>query len=170
MPVKYRKLFWPTVVLIAVTSTALALVSVRAKTAATSTPEWKEAAKLAEPPKSSERSITKAIASSSAFPLIQGDPQNQRIEAEIITILPTGFEPTAITRPKGPFILEVEDRSGLREVDIQLSAERGGRVFRVKAPRERADWNRLVDPPPGRYVLTEVNHPDWACVITITAQ
>ena len=170
MRVKYRRLFWPTILLIAVTSTALALVSVRAKRAANSRPELEDAANLGEPAKSTERSIKKGIPSSRAFPLIQGDPQNQRIEAEIITIRPTGFEPTAITRPKGPFFLEVEDRSGLREVDVQLSVERGDRVFLVKAPRERADWNRLADLPPGRYVLTEVNHPDWSCMITITAQ
>jgi hypothetical protein len=172
MPVNYRKLFWPTVVLIAATSTALPLVSVKTKTATTSTPERNKPAntKLAEPPKSAERSLPKVMPRISAFPLIQGDLQNQTIEAEIITIHPAGFEPTAITRPKGLFILEVEDRSGLREVDVRLSAERGDRVFQVKAAREKADWNRLVDPPPGRYVLTEINHPDWACIITITAQ
>jgi hypothetical protein len=171
MRAKYRRLFGPTILMIAVASTAWALVSARTKTAATSRPERKETVKLAEDEKSSEPSIAEAIAStSSAFPPVQADPQNQKIEAEIITIRPTGIEPTTITRPKGPFILRVEDRSGLKEVEVQLSVDRGGRVFQVKASRERADWSRLVDPPPGRYVLTEVNHPEWTCTITITAE
>src|SRR5258705_9968603 len=71
-------------------------------------------------------------------------PENGPIEAEIITILPTGFNPSEIKRPKGPFTLEVEDRSGLKEVNVQLSVQRGRNVFQVKAPRERSDWNRLV--------------------------
>ncbi len=169
MLVKYRRLFWPTILLIALTSTALALVSVRAKRGANSRSELEGAANLAEPAKSAERPITKVTASNLAFPLIQGN-QQPRIEAEIITIRPTGFEPTAITRPKGPFILEVEDRTGLTEVDVQLTVERGDRVFRVRAPRERSDWNRMVDLPPGRYVLSVVGHADWTCTITVTPQ
>jgi hypothetical protein len=100
--------------------------------------------------------------------LIKGNPQNRKVESELITIHPTGFEPTEITRSKGPFLLAVENRSGLREVDFQLAVERGGNVLRVKRSWERLDWNEVVDPPPGRYVLTEVNHPGWSCTITIT--
>ena len=99
-----------------------------------------------------------------------GNIAQQRIEAEIITISPSGFHPAQISRPKGPFVLEVEDRSGLKGVDVQFSVERGNQVFQVEAPRENPDWNRMVDLPPGRYVLNEVGHPDWTCTITITPQ
>src|SRR5882672_8139844 len=170
MPLKYRRLLGPTILSIAVTSTALALVALRTKTPATSAPELKEAAKLTKPPKSSERSVTKVTGPSSAFAPIQGDPQNQRIEAELISIRPNGFEPTQITRPKGPFLLAIENRSGLKQIEFQLGVERGIRLFQIKRSWERLDWNQVVDPQAGKYVLTEANHPDWKCTITITEQ
>src|SRR6266851_9539427 len=67
MLVKYRRLFWPTILLIALTSTALALVSVRAKRGANSRSELEGAANLAEPAKSAARPITKVTASNLAF-------------------------------------------------------------------------------------------------------
>ncbi len=170
MPVKYRKLFGPIILAIAVTFTALALASVRMKSAAKSTPERNDAAKLAEPPKSSEQSVTTVMASSSALPAIQRDPQNQRIEAEIISIRPTGFEPTQITRPKGPFLLAIENRSGLKQIEFQLGVEGGMRSFQIERTWERSDWNQVVDLPAGRYVLTETNHPAWKCTISIIEQ
>jgi hypothetical protein len=95
-------------------------------------------------------------------------PSPDQLEAEVITILPGGLEPTQITRPKGKFLLSVENRSGLQQVQFQLTAESGSRIFQVSRTWERADWNDVVNPPPGRYVLTETNHPTWQCVITIT--
>lgn len=170
MPVKYRKLFGPIILSIAVSSAALALVSLRMKTAAKSAPERSDAARLAHPPKSSEQSATAVMASSSALPPIQGDTQSQRIEAELISIRSNGFEPTQITRPKGPFLLAIENRSGLKQIEFQLSAPVGMRLFQIKRSWERSDWNQVVDPPVGHYVLTEANHPDWKCTISITEQ
>jgi hypothetical protein len=94
--------------------------------------------------------------------------QPARVEAELITILPTGFEPAQITRPSGKFLLAVENRSGISQIDFQLSAESGNRIVEVSRTWERSDWSDVVNPPPGRYVLTERNHPAWQCVITIT--
>jgi hypothetical protein len=104
------------------------------------------------------------------MPPIQGNPQNQRIEAELISIRPGGFEPTQITRPKGPFLLAIENRSGLKQIEFQLDVEGGMRLFQIQRTWERSDWNQVVDPPAGRYVLTETNHPAWKCTISITGQ
>lgn len=168
MPSKYRKLFGPIILSIALSSAAL--VSVRMKTAAKSTPERSDAAKLADPPKSSERSSTNVMVSTSAFPPIQAGPQNKRIEAELISIRPGGFEPTQITRPKGPFLLAIENRSGLKQIEFQLDVEGGARLVQMRRSWERSDWNQVIDPPAGRYVLTESNHPNWKCTIKITEQ
>jgi hypothetical protein len=94
--------------------------------------------------------------------------QREQVESELITILPTGFHPTQIMRPSGKFLLAVENRSGIKQVDLRLNAESGDRLFQVSRTWERADWNEVVNPPPGRYVLTEASHPEWQCVITIT--
>lgn len=100
----------------------------------------------------------------------QGTRQGSQMEAEIITITPRGFEPTEITRPKGPFILVVDDRSELDGVTFRLDREAGDRVREVRSVRERPDWDEVIDLTPGSYVLTEADHPDWLCRITITAQ
>ena len=111
--------------------------------------------------------VSSSEASHARSPVSLSPPPDQ-LEAEVITILPGGFEPTEITRPKGRFLLSVENRSGLQHVEFQLSAETGIRVFQANRTWERADWNEVVNPPPGRYVLTETNHPTWQCVVTIT--
>jgi hypothetical protein len=111
-------------------------------------------------------SSTKTSHGRSSPMLVSAQPA--RVEAELITILPTGFEPAQITRPSGRFLLAVENRSGVRQIDFQLSAESGSRILEVSRTWERADWSDVVNPPPGRYVITERNHPAWQCVITIT--
>ncbi len=109
--------------------------------------------------------------SSLALPLPASETQDnsETIEAEVITIRATGFEPMTITRDKGKFLLVVHNRSGLREVVLRLDREAGGRLHNVRVPREKLNWKTLVDLNPGRYVLTEANHPDWVCQINITA-
>ena len=100
----------------------------------------------------------------------QGAHKRSQMEAEIITITPRGFEPAEITRPKGAFILVVDNRSDLEEVNFRLGREAGDRLKEVRAPREHPDWDEVVDLTPGSYVLTEADHPDWLCRINITAQ
>ena len=115
----------------------------------------------------SKLAVNSTDASHAHSPVSISQPPDQ-LEAEVITILPRGFEPTEITRPKGKFLLSVENRSGLQRVEFHLSAESGSRIFQASRTWELADWNEVVSPPPGKYVLTETNHPTWQCVITIT--
>lgn len=91
------------------------------------------------------------------------------VETEIVTVTDRGFEPTAITRPQGEFILMIEnpDRQLL---NFSLSREGGARLHQVKASRDEPNWNEVQDLPPGRYILTEESHPEWMCLITITAR
>lgn len=92
-----------------------------------------------------------------------------RVQTEIITILPDGFEPSEITRSHGPVILLVENHSGSGEVSLRLDREAGNRLREVPVTKERLGWSDLVDLNPGKYVLSEANHPDWVCHITIIA-
>jgi hypothetical protein len=92
-------------------------------------------------------------------------------ESEIITIRSTGFEPSEISRPKGEFYLAVENLSGLDEVNLRLARENGaGRLHDVTVKREKRDWRQGLDLPPGTYLLTEANHPNWVCRVTITSR
>jgi hypothetical protein len=91
------------------------------------------------------------------------------VETEVVTLRPTGFEPAEITRPAGEFILMVENATG-HPVSLSFSRETGERLHEVRATREQPDWNELEDLQPGRYLLTEADHPEWVCRVTITAR
>jgi hypothetical protein len=91
-------------------------------------------------------------------------------ESELITVTPHGFEPREISRPRGRFLLMIDNRSGLAEFSPRLSREAGPTLTNINLPREEPDWSELLNLPPGRYLLTEANHPRWSCLITITAQ
>lgn len=96
--------------------------------------------------------------------------QKRRIEPFIVTLTPTGFEPAELTRSRGAFLLMVDNRSNNPDLLFHLNAENGKREHEQQTRKGgRLDWNKVLDLPPGRYVLTEANHPDWVCKITITA-
>src|ERR1044072_1082986 len=45
------------------------------------------------------------------------------IQAELITVTTTGFEPSELTRPKGKFLLAIDNQSGLDEVEFYFERE-----------------------------------------------
>jgi hypothetical protein len=91
-------------------------------------------------------------------------------EAELITITPHGLEPQAITRPEGRVLLMVDNQSDLATTSLWLMRDTGARIKEMQVPREQPNWNEAIDLAPGRYVLTESEHPEWQCRITITAR
>jgi hypothetical protein len=104
----------------------------------------------------------------SAPALTTGVSAQNRVETEIVTLGSTGFEPGALTRPQGRFYLEVDNRSELPEVEFKISTESGQQLFQAIVPHEQLDWQQELDLAPGRYLLTEANHPEWVCQINIT--
>lgn len=102
--------------------------------------------------------------------LAQNQPQRERVETELITVRPFGFEPAEITRKQGRFLLAVDNRSGLEEVTLRLDRVTGNRLRDVNVPRRKLDWREFMDLPPGRYVLSEAAHPEWTCTVTIMPQ
>jgi hypothetical protein len=101
---------------------------------------------------------------------LQQETADDDIEAEIVTIRPIGFEPSAITRPRGEFLLVINNRSGLKEINWRLAREAGGNLREVRIYDGKSRSGNFEDLPPGRYVLTEANHPDWICRLTITSR
>jgi len=91
------------------------------------------------------------------------------LETELVAVTNRGFEPTAITRSQGEFILMIENPNR-QELNFSLSRESGARLHEIRASQEEPNWNEIQDLPPGRYVLTEQSHPEWMCLITITAR
>ena len=96
-------------------------------------------------------------------------PTPEPIEVERLTLTPTGFEPAAIRRPNGQFMLVVDNHTGVEGgVVFRLDQVAGNRLKEVLLPREKRRQANLYNLTPGRYQLTEATHPGWVCAIEIT--
>jgi hypothetical protein len=100
--------------------------------------------------------------------LSQDKAVQERGEVVLITLRRTGIEPSEIKQPAGSFLLTIDNRSGSEEIALQLTRETGGRLQDVHIPRKKSNWRDVLNLHPGNYVLTEANHPEWVCHITIT--
>ncbi|HEX5602594.1 MAG TPA: hypothetical protein VFX63_08590 [Pyrinomonadaceae bacterium] len=107
-------------------------------------------------------------APSEAATMVQG-PQAP-VQAELITVTPTGFEPSELTRSKGRFLLAIDNQSGLDDLEFYFERETAGRVNVPLSRRGKIAWREIVDLTPGTYVLRATNDKSWRCRITITAQ
>jgi hypothetical protein len=163
MSAKQIKLLWPTSIAVAAIFMGL-LFWASAGAKAVVDPHAGNFPKAAVP--ASPATIAERPASAS---LSQGDSPRERIEAELISIGPNGFEPAEITRPAGRFLLAIQNRSGLAEITLLVNREDSHARFLTPTRKKRQDWRDVIAPPPGRYVLTEANHPEWHCTITITS-
>jgi len=92
----------------------------------------------------------------------------EQLQVELITLTPRGFEPSTLTRPKGKFYLTVDNRSGSTEMNLRLDYVTGAQLREMRVSKELLDWSDLLELHPGEYLLTEADHPDWSCRITIT--
>ena len=99
--------------------------------------------------------------------LAQQRQKQERVETELITLQHTGFEPNEISRPQGAFILGVDNRAGVEAIELQLRRVNGERLNALQTPKRKASWREVVDLPPGQYVLSVADHPDWTCNVTI---
>jgi len=120
--------------------------------------------------KTNRAPIATAESSSSAASMammFQGNSSTPRLDAAHITLRRTGFEPNEITRPADPFLLAVDNVTGMGEMSFRLLNRAGARVRDFPA-KGRFRLRKVVDLPPGRYALVVTNHPEWICRITIT--
>lgn len=93
--------------------------------------------------------------------------ERDNVEVELITLRTYGFEPSEITRPKGSFVLFVEDRSGRKDSTLRLQRLKGDHLRNINTSRMKDEWHDLINLTPGEYILTEGNNPDSRCQITI---
>ncbi len=94
-------------------------------------------------------------------------PEQAKFEVERITLREWGFEPKQIDRRPGPFLLVLQNQSGLPEVELSLIAESGHMRQGIPDTRNALTWKQRLELPPGTYLIKEAGHPDWQCQITI---
>ena len=100
----------------------------------------------------------------------QAEPSPQELTALLLTIRPTGFDPAEITLPAGEYLVIVRNSTGLDEFALRLDRDAGERLHDVRMPRYKRRWKQVVSLSPGSYVVTETNHPQWTCRITVTGR
>ena len=92
---------------------------------------------------------------------------DDRLEVELVTLRPRGFEPNEITRAKGSFVLFVEDRSGKSDSSLRLQRLSGERLRDVNTSRMKSEWHDVINLPAGEYLLTDDSQPEAQCRIII---
>jgi len=92
---------------------------------------------------------------------------SQNIEVEVITATPAGFEPTTITRARGPFILALHNRSGDKELVLRLYRVSGEQLHEVRLRTGSRREHQRLDLPTGEYMISEASHPEWRCQLVI---
>ena len=91
----------------------------------------------------------------------------ENLEAEVITILPTGFEPQELSRPAGRFLLLFDNESGMPNLDLRLERTGHPRITEVRLNR-KTEATKVLNLPAGEYQVTEANHPEWTMNLIIT--
>lgn len=99
--------------------------------------------------------------------LRSGPTGDSPTEVELITLRPAGFEPSEIVRPKGAFVLFIDDRSGRENSSLVLQRVNSERLRAISLYRKKSEWNDVVDLSPGNYVLQDASNSDLRCQITI---
>jgi hypothetical protein len=92
---------------------------------------------------------------------------NSQLEVELVTLRPAGFEPAEITRPKGPFVLFIDDRSGTESSSLVLKRMNNERLRAIILGRKKSDWHDVLDFAPGTYLLQDAANSELRCQITI---
>lgn len=121
-------------------------------------------------PKEAAPSVPRTIARNLSVPIEGSAAQRERVETELITIKATGFEPAALSRPAGKFLLDVDNRSEIEEVELRLDRQDGSREKSARVRSTAPEWRGALDLRPGVYILSEANHSSWICRITITSE
>ena len=98
--------------------------------------------------------------------IIEGS-QAARLDAELITLRPSGFEPSQLSRLQGRFVLAVDNQTGLENLTLRLERGNGVVEQEVRLPGHRPRWRARLNLPAGDYFLKVAGHAGWVCRIRI---
>ena len=94
-------------------------------------------------------------------------PIPTNIQVETFRLGVNGFEPKQIERRPGPFVLGIDNYDRFGAAAFELVHKDGNRVHEIKWPIGQNRYRKLMNLPPGNYLLRDVNHPDTTAQITI---
>lgn len=102
---------------------------------------------------------------------------SDHVDAVAITVTRFGPYPTLVTRPQGPFVLAVVNRSGVLDDTFSLvlkpsdatGSTPASSLLDLHSTHSKQRDHQLINPLPGSYQLLFKSHPDWVVDIAITA-
>jgi hypothetical protein len=95
-----------------------------------------------------------------ASPAQQGGRNEVRIE-----LTGNGFIPAEITHAAGTLGIAVENTSARDDYTLRLNTEDGTVLKEIQVQKGSTAWS--ISLQPGLYSLTEANHQQWVCRITV---
>ena len=95
---------------------------------------------------------------------VQAAPHGFQDELQI-ELGSNGFTPAEVQRAAGTFGIAVENTVIAGEYTLQLKAQDGTVIKEVQVQKGSTAWTMTL--AAGEYNLTEVNHPQWLCRITV---
>ncbi|NOT62627.1 MAG: hypothetical protein HOP19_20670 [Acidobacteria bacterium] len=102
-------------------------------------------------------------------PSINAAQTVEKPEVLLVTLSPTGFDPPQVSRAKrNPFLLVIENRTGLDAVALTLNRDTGMQLKAATIHPRKHTWATVLDLAAGKYVVNVTGLPEWKFDLTIT--
>lgn len=94
--------------------------------------------------------------------------EGERPEPATLTLNSDGFAPAELTLGAGKVLLILNKRLGQNPAEIELrEAGSDNLIHRVRMAENRLRWAEILELRAGTYSLSVVDHPEWACKVTV---
>ncbi len=105
----------------------------------------------------------------------QATPTPPPLKVVSITVTPAGFSPADLTIPEGLYLLDINNRSGVANLNLQFGDLNTRKLKETKPVKDRQgrllplqDFRGLFDLRSGKYTITEANNPKWIAELKVT--
>ena len=98
---------------------------------------------------------------------LQSQATPRPIKAIRLTVTHLGFSPSEIRIPPGRYILDVDNRTGGREILLILDSLDGNKIKGPRPTRGLRDYTGLYDLTPGEYVVRVAEVSTWTARIVV---
>ena len=109
--------------------------------------------------------------------IVQTAANSSPIKVISITVNSDGFSPSDVEVPEGLYMLDINDRSGLPAINVQLGNLNAKKLKEVKPAKDKQgrilkiqDYRALFNLENGQYTITEADHPKWSLKLKVTAK
>lgn len=97
-------------------------------------------------------------------------PEGEPGKGLFLRMTATGMEPAEVTLTAGQYYLLVQNASGRDQFTVRVERENGERLHNVNVERYQRKWKQVLNLSPGRYIISEPDHPRLTCRIEVTSR